>query len=225
VTIGFFLVDTGAVEVSYGVIGAGALIRSARRVMPSVEIVQMTDETTALVDGVDRVIRLPREPLALMRLRHQSLVDGEWLFVDTDVVFQRDVRKVFEGQFDIAVTTRNWTHVRNIESFASRMPYNTGVVFSRSQKFWRSAVAGVGKMSDTLQAWMGDQQAICDLITARRSKWKIAMLKGTRYNFPPSLKSSPEADEAQRGASILHFKGVERKTALLEWVRREGLCG
>lgn len=219
-TVGFFFVDTGTSDTASGIAGAKALMASVRRLMPGVEVVQFTDETTGAVEGVDAVRRLPREPLAVLRVRHQGAVTGEWLFVDTDVVIQREVRPVFDAPFDVAVTSRNWTHLKLIQNFAELMPFNTGVVFSRSPKFWAAVLAKMDKYSERLQAWMGDQQAICDVI-ASRGRFRVVILKGTRYNFPPAIDPDAEALKAQRKASILHFKGVERKVLLDAWVQEQ----
>lgn len=222
-TVGFFLVQNGSVEALIGQMCAQALARSVRRVMPGVPVVQFTDETSDGVPDVDEVRRLPPEPLARLRMRHQASVTGEWLFVDSDVLVQRDVRPVFAEPFDIALTTRNWPHLRPSAGFTERMPFNTGVAFSRHAKFWRAAYDRVCNMPRDLQDWMGDQQAICDLVVT--PKIKLRLLKGSRYNLPPALDGDAETNaELERKAHILHFKGVERKALLLDRIRREATC-
>lgn len=220
--VGCFLVDTQSVDSALGVICAEALIRSVRATMPGVPVVQFTDERTAAVSGVDVVARLPLEPLARLRVRHQAACEGDWLFVDTDVVIQRDVRPVFDQSFDIAITTRNWKHLKVAVGFSERMPFNTGVVFSRCPAFWQDVYKRLGKLPAEAQAWMGDQQAICDLI-ASKPRYDIAFLKGSRYNLPPAMAPDDTELSAQleAKASILHFKGGERKALLLQRIRRE----
>jgi hypothetical protein len=223
VKVGFFLVGTQSVDSSIGAVCAGALVQSVRRSMPGVPVVQMTDEGTAAVPGVDEVLRLPTEPLALLRMRHQSAVTGEWLFVDTDVYIQRDVRNVFADPFDIALTTRNWPHLKVAGGFTERMPFNIGVVFSRCPAFWADIHERLSGMSPEWQEWMGDQQAVCDLV-GEKPKYKIAFLKGSRYNLPPAVTDDAEGTSAKMTAkaSILHFKGAGRKAMMLDLIRREG---
>lgn len=216
-TVGFFLVDADPIEAALGVVCATALIESVHRVMPGVPVVQFTDEETPAVPGVDTVARLPAAPMAVLRMRHHGQVKGEWLFVDSDVVVQRDVRGVFDAPFDIAVTTRNWAHLRPAAGFTERMPFNVGVVFSRSRQFWRDVTNRLLRASRSQQQWMGDQQAICDLIPTGR--YRVAYLKGSRYNFPPALESDPETDLMQHKAAILHYKGPQRKALLVARVR------
>jgi hypothetical protein len=224
VTVGFFLVDTGTVESSCGLVCAEGLVQSVHATMPGVPAVQLTDERTPAVPGVQAVRRLPTAPMAVLRLAHQAAVTGAWLFVDSDVVIQRDVRDVFHQQFDVALTTRNWPHLKLAAGFSERMPFNVGVVFSRSQAFWRDAEALVRQMPDDLQHWMGDQQAICDLVATGR--FTLALLKGTRYNLPPAADAdrTPATEKMERKAFIIHYKGVSRKTQMLARLKRDGAC-
>jgi hypothetical protein len=231
VTVGFFLVDGGSVDGSIGAVCAEALTRSVRQSMPGVPVVQFTDETTQAVDGVDEARRLPSEPMARLRMRHHASVKGEWLFVDSDVIVQKDVRGVFEKPFDVAITTRNWEHLRRANGFTDRMPFNVGVVFSRCHKFWKDAYVALGKLSKESQEWMGDQQAICDLVA--HSRYRFAFLKGSRYNFPPYVSEKhgevdpnavEESARIERKAHIVHYKGIERKALMLQRIR-EGVEG
>lgn len=225
-TLGFLFVDTGF-ESKTGRLFAQALIHSVRAAMPGMPVVQFTDEHTTPCVGVDDVRRLPREPMALMRFRHQASVSGAWLFLDTDVLVQRDVRKVFDKPFDIAVTTRNWPHLRPAEGFTQRMPFNAGVVFSRSQAFWAEAYDRLKRDVEQDKAFMGHQQVICDMVDSGR--WVVAKLKGSRYNFPPYVdrmgnhKDHP-SESMEANANIVHYKGLRRKSLLLERIRRDRLA-
>lgn len=222
-TVGFFLVDNGSVDASLGFTCADALTASVHQSMPGVGVVQFTDERTDAVRDVDDVRRLPIEPLAVLRMRHHAAVSGEWLFVDSDVIVQRDVRDVFQQPFDVALTTRDWTHLKVAAGFSERMPYNVGVVFSRTRSFWKEALKRVALMEESARNWMGDQQAICDI--TRTSRYRIALLKGSRYNYPPALVPDADGEKQQRKAHIVHYKGSERKGLLLERIRRDKACG
>lgn len=211
--VGFYLIDTRTLDSMCGYACARAMTRSVRKAMPGVPVVHFTDEESPAVDGVDDVRRLPPEPMARLRMRHHAQVEGDWLFVDTDVLIQQDVRPVFDDPFDIAVTTRDWGHVQLAERFADRMPYNMGVVFSRSSTFWRAVLERVARMEKSYQRWMGDQEAFNHLI--RLKLCNVAKLSGTIYNFPPDLDPSPESLKQEREAAILHFKGPQRKPLML----------
>lgn len=223
--IGFFLVDPPNDLQNDGALYARVLVRSAKKRMPGTPIVQFTDMTSKPVKGVDEVRRKPSEPMALLRMRHQSGVEGEWLFVDTDVVIQRSVHKVFEDQgFDVAVTSRNWSHLREAVGFAGRMPFNTGVMFSRRPSFFAEAYGRLRELTPDLQQWMGDQEVICDMVQGEDCRYQVKRLKGSRFNFPPYIAPKAEV-ETQAEAYIVHYKGPHRKPMLMKRVRQElGRC-
>jgi hypothetical protein len=218
VTIGFFYIDTGTESAAANLACARLMVQSAKREMPSVKMVQFTDQVTSGIKGVDEVRRKPSEPMALLRMRHHAGVKGDWLFVDTDVYFQRDVRRVFrEHEFDIAVTNRDWKHLKAAGGFTARMPFNTGVVFSRSPHFWREVYGRLRTFPANLQQWMGDQEVIGDLVHENEDmRWfNVHQLKGSLFNYPPAIRL--EKTEATRidEAWIVHYKGPSRKKQML----------
>ncbi len=185
---------------------ARLLVRSARYSMPCVEIVQLTDDKSPVVPGVDRVVRLPHGPMLERRLEHYAACQGEWMLFDTDTVLQRDVRDVFASDFDVALTDRQWPHVRQSAEFMRDMPFNTGVCFSRSPAFW-SAVLEVwrGYTPDQQHDWMSEQRAVAEVV--RRDVFTVMVLPGMVYNYPPTTKT----DDGLSIAAVVHFKGPTRK--------------
>ncbi len=221
-TIGFYHIDQNTGASAQGYVYAQAMVRSAKAVMPEVPVVQFTDMTSPAVKGVSEVRRKPREPMALLRMRHHAGVEGEWLFVDTDVIFQQSVTKVFRKDFDIGVTTRNWSHLRPAAGFSERMPYNVGVVFSRCPQFWAEVYTRLRRLEPALQQWMGDQHIICGMVKGRAHRYHFALMKGSRYNFPPQIESKHDpADVMQANAAIVHYKGPIRKPLLLQRIHQE----
>lgn len=220
--IGFYHVATQTPASDIGYECARLMVKSAKRVMPIVPVVHFTDMDSPPVKGVDAVHRKPSEPMALLRMRHHAGVQGEWLFVDTDVIFQRTVRKVFDSEFDIGVTTRNWPHVKAAAGFTERMPYNMGVVFSRCPQFWSEVYLRLKQLTPEQQAWMGDQEVFCDVLAEPWRPYAVKHLQGTRYNFPPMVPDDViDWGTLEDDASILHYKGARRKPMLLNRLRRE----
>jgi hypothetical protein len=201
--VGFFHVDRG--DTPHRALAA-RLIASVRRAMPDVAIAHLTDARTAPIAGVDHLVVRPSGPIALNCLEHYAGCEGEWLLVDTDVLIQRDVREVFarDRAFDIAVADRDGTLLPHEigTKFMARMPYNKGAVFSRSPEFWRAATERLRQLSHRRQEWMGDQEAMCDVIAA--GAFKVAVLPAA-YNYPPKRR-----DEDVSAVSILHFKGSRK---------------
>jgi hypothetical protein len=218
VTIGFFYIDTGTDSAAANLACARLMVKSAKREMPNVGVVQFTDDATPAIKGVDEVRRKPSEPMALLRMRHHSSVTGDWLFVDTDVYFQRSVKSVFrEHEFDIAVTNRDWKHLKAAGGFTARMPFNTGVVFSRSPAFWREVYGRLRQYPKSLQQWMGDQEVIGDLVHENEDmRWfSIHQLKGSLFNYPPTIRLEKTEGTRIDEAWIVHYKGPSRKKMML----------
>jgi hypothetical protein len=186
------------------------LIASARKHMPHVDLVQLTDESTPRLEGV-KAIRIAGEmPMGVRRLSHYATLEGEWVFLDTDVIFRKDVREVFEKPFDVAVVSREGTYMDGTE-YAKVMPYNFGVVFSRSPRFWRMVLTGVRTLPKQLQEWGGEQLVTCEL--AKRKDFHVEVLPSA-YNFTPEKR-----DEDVSHAAIIHGKGG-RKVWLADWASK-----
>lgn len=178
------------------------MIQSAKRVMPDVEITQLTDMKSAPVYGVDSIRRLPREPMCVHTARHYSLCEGDWLLIDTDIVIQRDVRHLFDGAtWDFAVTDRKGTG----PTFDIYGDYNIGVIFQRDgKKFWSAVVSGLLKCPVKEQTWLGNQTVANRLL--KEGGWNYSVIPGYEFNYPPRTK-----DDTHEHASIVHFKGSKRK--------------
>jgi hypothetical protein len=136
---------------------------------------------------------------------HASLT-GDWLFVDTDVVFQKDVRHVFDSEFDIACTDRKGT-VWDNTWYSDLMPFNMGVTFSRRPEFWQAVLEDLKDMPLKFQKWEGDQLAVGKLYR----DWNTKVLPGLVYNFTPV-----EREEDRSHAAIVHFKGPRK-----DWIEDE----
>lgn len=181
------------------------LMQSIRHWMPDVKVTQFTDLTTQPVKGTDAIVRRGVLPLALACIDAYASVEGEWLFLDTDVLIQDDVTRIFRQSFDIAVSDRRGTfRAQDLGSKAlAAMPYNKGAVFSRCQAFWKLALATIESYAERRQGWMGDQVAMCEVIASGRFKVQILP---SRYNYPPHRHDEDVSDKA-----IIHLKGKERK--------------
>lgn len=190
-------------------VAADGLVRSVRRVMPDVEIVHFTDETSPGIYGADEVRRRPKARMAVLRMEHEAACEGDWLFLDTDVLIQHDVSRVFDASFDVAIAARP------AGSLEGPGEHNFGVVFSRCPAFWRAILDRLRILPDEQQTWMGDQIAGCDVIRSKAFNVHI---------LPPAYNYAPETPEdTPEDVTILHYKGP-RKRWLLERLRREALC-
>lgn len=209
-TIGFFTVLRRDPQHALHAVG---LVESIRRAGGDHQIVQLTDETTPAVTGVDDVRRLPAGPMLERRLEHYSTCDGDWLLVDTDVQILVDVGSIFCGQFDLAVADRNWPGIPQGDATMHTMPFNTGVVFSRTAAFWQDVLAAWRAFSPDQRDWMSEQRAFYQVV--RTGAYRVLILPGEIYNYPPRRANDPCT-----AVRIAHYKGGERKIWLTDQIRR-----
>lgn len=134
--------------------------------------------------------------------------DADTLLAGADCLLGRDPREVFDGSFDVAVTT--------FGGFSDCI-MNTGAIFvpvaSRWQAvpFWRRALARMG------DAWGDDQLALAAEFGAtlrhgveRRGDARIRFLPCERFNWAPQHDADPV------DAVIVHFRG-KRKPWMRQW--------
>lgn len=208
--VGFYLTagdPTGYVLASF-------LIDSVRKHMPGAPVFQFTDDDSPAVIGVDMVQRRKAERnLSLSRSAHYAACQGNWLFVDTDVVIQKDVRFVFNEKFDVMVTDRDWPHLPPLpESFMKYNPYCAGVVFSNNSDFWKEVHDECDPHGSSAVGWFNDQRALATI--ARNGKYNVPVVSGHDFQYPPLNDEVPDV-------AIMHYKGPERKQALLRRIHRE----
>ena len=191
---------------------ADMLIRSCRRVMPDIELVQLTDNTSPAIYGMDTVRRRTHAHTAMLRVEHYIECDGEWAFLDTDILVRRDLRTVFDDPFDVAIADRvgcsTPTEGEDYPLYQA-MPYNSGVVFSRCPDFWRAVLHYMETVPPAKKDWMGDQYAVNAVVAEGRFTVKI--VPGRAYNCPP-LHRLDSCD----GAALVHYKGPQRKDWMFE---------
>ncbi len=177
------------------------LIRSVKLCMPDVEVCQLTDDKTPVLDGAT-AIRLGGDmPMAVRRISHHAMLGGEWLFIDTDCVVRKDVRHVFNDDFEVALTDRKGSMWEKTP-YGMVMPYNMGVTFSRSPEFWGVVLKHLITLPKEFQRWEGDQRVVCEMV---RAGYPAKVLPGRIYNFTPEEKT-----DSLEHAAIVHFKGKRK---------------
>ena len=179
------------------------LIASCQKHMPGVEICQLTDLTTPCLPGAKAIRSAGKVPMGIRRIKHYSKCEGDWLFLDTDVVFLKDVREVFDRVFDVALCDRVGTYMEGTQ-YAQQQPYNFGVVFSRCPKYWEYLLPHMKKLSPELQRWGGEQILTCELANQALSEFSVCILP-SKYNFTPEKRG-----EDVSHASIIHGKGARK---------------
>lgn len=180
---------------------AEIMVRSAKRF--GYELIQLTDKDTPLVKGADKAIRLPWSGFRVMtyKLKHLSRIDYPCLIVDTDVIFREDVAPILRQKFDVGLTRREGPiYDTSGVDVTIEMPYNCGVMFSKSQDFWKAALDACEGYSEGRQHWYGDQHAVKEIAP----RFNVLELPCTEYNYTPSTP-----DEVLT-AKIIHYKGKRK---------------
>ncbi|TAM46400.1 MAG: hypothetical protein EPN55_05440 [Gammaproteobacteria bacterium] len=196
---------------------AQIMVASVKAVMPGARIVQMTDTDTKPVTGVNDVIRKRYDGRFLMPYRLLHLKDfppTDVVFLDTDIIVQKDLSPVFSEDFDIGLT-RRYKPVRDLNGYdlAAEMPYNTGVMFSRASgiPFWNKAYEHCLTLPKQDQEWWGDQVSI--KVAADTTDLKLKEFPCDIYNYTPRTQ-----DEDVSNKFVLHFKGPHRKEWMLKFL-------
>lgn len=178
------------------------------------ELVQITDEETPALPGCE-VFRIPKGdmPFMIWRARAYAAFNKPGLYIDTDVIVNRDLSPIMALDFDVALT-KTWVVVKdpNGTNLTELMPYNGGVVFVKHPDFWGDVVAHMESQPEEHQKWYGDQFALAALA----KMYYTIELPNKIYNYTPKVK------EHETGADlsdkwILHFKGNRK-----EWMRDYG---
>ena len=183
---------------------AEGLVANIREVMPSQEILMITDEDTQMIKGINKVLRVPRTmPLMPWRLKcHQFAHDlsDEIMFTEPDVRFQADVMGDFPGNADIAVTTREQEVL--LENERLNTPFTLGMTFSRNAEFWREAKIYCQSLTAKDQDWFGDMLSIAHVIDS--GKFTVVQMNGSIYNHVVNDPDKPT------DAKVLHYKGKRK---------------
>lgn len=193
------------------------MVASCKAAMPETPVVQLTNRATPVVPGVDEVRRGDQSDMHYNPWRmhcYAALEEGEWLLLDTDVVVNRDVAPIFtqNDTFGVAMLKRSHVPIRGLfpgfpelssQTFAKWMPFNSGVVFSRSPKFWAECAVRVDGYTPRWRDRWGDQLAIAQ--TAASRKFAIGELQEP-FNYTPRSPNDPEIKKV----FIVHYKGPRK---------------
>lgn len=176
------------------------LLESCKKSCPEAPVFQLTDEKTA---AVAEPIRIPGDmPMGVRRVSHYAALEGDWLFVDTDILIKRDVSHVFDEPFDLAVASREGTYMHG-SSYSESNPYNFGVVFSRNREPWKLLLKHLREMDTQYQNWGGEQLLLGALVKSCRYKTKVL---SSSYNFTPLTRDEDLSDK-----HIIHLKGPRKQ--------------
>lgn len=203
--IGFYL--NGTSEDGYRL--ARYFVKQARRVMPGVEICHLTDLESRAVPGVTVIRKAPQKSFTAT-LADAYALEGDWLFADTDAVIQQSVDDLFrDATWQIGLASRAGTFVDMTEEksvFMQRMPFNTGIVYSRCPEFWHEVRHRILLLAPKDQQWYGMQLIVADVVD--EGHYAVRILPNA-FNYPPRF---PTDDLSEK--FVVHYKGPRKKWLL-----------
>jgi lipopolysaccharide biosynthesis glycosyltransferase len=178
---------------------AEIMLESARKL--NCELVQLTDEKTPKLNGVDTVKRLPYEgDFGAFRLKHFMDMGGDVLHLDYDLIVNRGISDLFRNDFDVGLTNRGNDKTVS-EAVRQASPHNMGVVLSTGTEFWKEVYEAYEQVE--LKNWMLIQLVTTDV--ARKTHLKVMEFDGSIYNYTPLTETENVDDKA-----IVHYKGPRK---------------
>lgn len=190
---------------------ARIMVASVRKTMPGVKVFMVTDKKTPAIDGIEpaRVDTQGFGDFIPWLCNACSLFDGEVLYLDSDIVVQKDLRPLFNVPGDLIVPNRGPKIVDG-----RIQPFIFGCVAYRHGAIWEEVRDRVLAMPDRMdRAWYGSQVAVYDMWMEEQSgrgKWKIVSIPRETYNYTPK-----EENDAPAEKWVLHYKGRKRKAWML----------
>lgn len=175
---------------------ANLAIDSVRKAMPHAEVWELTTPKGPALNA-DQVLRHDVQgPFGYRRTVLCSMMTGNTVFLDTDVLVMDDVSSVFDENFDVAVTT-------DMKPGADWVKYNGGVVFCRNPEYWRG-LSEVCRDID-FRKESGDWETIEKAWNeyADSVRLNVKRLPGEVFNYVPN-------DPEDKAGKIIHFRGNRR---------------
>lgn len=178
---------------------AEIMVKSVRKVMPDLKVIQQTDEKTEQLPFVDGVWRKTKTgDFIEHRFSMLQDIEEETISLDYDVIVQKDLTHVFKEDFDLAFTER--------KGFPEATRLNSGVMFIRpsGKAFWGEMLAKYQPIKD---GWQNGQTAKSR--AARETKVNIKYLDADLYNYAIKKRELHAPDKY-----AIHFKGPRK-----QWMR------
>jgi hypothetical protein len=170
---------------------AEVFIKTIRRFNNDIELVQMGDDKTPVLEGVDSVVRRPNKEFG--QWYFESMIEfpaEQFLRIETDTVLKGDCSEVFAHDFDIACGKEH------------KGAMNNGVVFVKNKDFFVENLK-VYKERTSVNGWNDIQ--VSTQMTIDDGKFRVRKLDPKIYNCIPDRRPGylPET-------KIVHYKDVRK---------------
>ena len=181
------------------------MVGSARRFTD--EVVMLTDKRAPEVPGCSEIHRYDGNLAELMMFRMEAYAayNQPGVYVDTDMIIQRDLSPIMALDFDMAVTHRIGRDIPGPSddpvNITETMPYNGGMIFYKHPGIFPVMANLMRQLDPEMRNWWGDQIILAESVKHVRTM----MLPDDFYN----LTYGPDRDLS--AAWVVHFKGGRKK--------------
>lgn len=204
------------------------MVRSVRRSNPQARVVQVSDDASPEVEGVDEVLRRrpahDRTMLFRTQLFAEVPVEAPTWFIDTDMLCHRELPDA--GDFDAALCVREFRvdalfnpdfGPEDFSEYAGRtmgeaFPIVGCVTLVASPGFWPAVRETFEALPAKYHQWYGDQEAL--RIVSGSGRFRLARL-------PESVFACLPEHEGAEAPFFTHYKG-NRKPLLRSRADAEG---
>jgi hypothetical protein len=210
------------------------LVRSIRKHYLDVEIIQVSDSITPMVDGVSSVFRCDGNLDEIMAYRINAFsklgLEKKAIYLDTDMLILKkfNISNIFNNQ-EVVLLKRDFmndayinTNFRNMDlsylegkTIGEVWPYIGCLRGSTSNKFWTDSSNYINKLDKQSRYWYGDQDTIKEIV--KNNSFTINEINEKKFACPPKFfeKTNPPY--------ILHFKGYENKDLMKSVANQIGI--
>lgn len=212
---------------------------SARQAIDDAKIILLTGTDSIVPEGlgIDKILRVSGrfdhlmlwEIDAWIAYFESDLVAENSILVDPDLLFLKDPRPVFDGDFDVGLT---WHEYRTLDH-----AINAGVIFCRVRRdgtavadFFKRCRDELMQLDPKYLQWFGDQEALCRAVGHNHLETSklppptnvgttaVAFFPCLHFNYWPS-DHEMESDFRKEGKFVVHFKG-ERKQFIFSYFQK-----
>jgi hypothetical protein len=186
-------------------------------------IIQCSDYSTPVVNGVSKVFRINGNPNQIMSFRLKAFsklgIEAPAIYLDTDMLVTKELDPIeLLNRNEVLLCRRTFNrnsifnpHQRgiNFEEYSnltldSIYPFLACATVTASWKFWDQLLKILEKKDEKFLYWYGDQEAMRDWYIQYK-KTKVGYLTEAEFGC------LPEFPELLEDAKVLHFKGPSRK--------------
>ena len=200
-------------------------VRSILLTSPDAEIIQCSDLTTQKVKGVSTIFRNNEDNTNLMTFRlscfHKLKLEHPAIYLDTDMLICKKINATeLLKNFDVLCCQRSFgcdalinttfkgmdLSEYNNKTFGEIYPIIACFTISRSYRYWLECFNNLLEINPKFHSWYGDQEAMRNISTT--NKFLIGYLPES------DVGCLPEFVKKNKLPTVLHFKGVARKSYL-----------